>query len=205
MANLEEAKQVYERGIDAYRAGDYDAALETLTQARALYVEAGDRNGESEVLNDLGVVCIQLDEWDDAGQFLGEALAIRQELQNRSGQGITLGNLGMLYDRQGEEEKAAEAYEQAIAIFRELGERGNEKAVLKQLSRLKLKKRRVLEALGDYREGLEGEETPTGAQQLARRLFRLMGRLTGTGPARESDEEAGDDNTEDDLLEQDEG
>jgi tetratricopeptide (TPR) repeat protein len=176
---MEEAKRLYEDGIDAYRAGEYEEALEKLGQARELFAGEGDRKSMSEVLNDMGVVYVQMEAGEEAKNTLEEALAIRTELEDRSGQGITLGNLGMMYARQGDEEEAAEAYEQAIEIFRELGEKGNEKAVSRQLSKLKIRKGRFLDALGDYQEDLAGEEEPTGTQQVARKLFQFLGRLTG--------------------------
>jgi hypothetical protein len=49
------------------------------------------------------------------------------------------------------------------------------------LGKLKLKRGRFLDALGDYRDELEGEEENGGAQRLARRLYRLLGRLAGGG------------------------
>jgi tetratricopeptide (TPR) repeat protein len=194
MTNMEEAKRLYEDGIDAYRAGEYEEALETLSQARDLFVGDGDLKGVSEVLNDMGVVYVQQEDWDGAKHALEEALSIRIELGDRSGQGITLGNVGMMYARQGDEEQAAEAYEQAIEIFGELGEKGNEKAVARQLSKLKIRKGRFLDALGDYHEDLAGEEEPSGTQQVARKLFQFLGRLTG-GPAPEDmmlEEETGE-------------
>ena len=168
MANLEEAKRLYDKGLDGYRAGEYEEALEALTRARDLYAEAGDRDQESAVLNDMGVVCIQMEDGENAHRFLEEALTIRMAIQDRSGQGITLGNLGMMYARQDNNEKATEAYQQAIAIFQELDDQGNAKAVARQLSKL------------------------SGAPTLAHRLFRLLGRLTGgqdeEAPAEEIDE-----------------
>jgi tetratricopeptide (TPR) repeat protein len=187
MVEIDEAKRLYDQGLDAYRMGDYEEALEALVRAREFYAESGNRVKEAEALNDAGVVCIQLEEWDQAKRYLDEALIIREALGERSAQGMTLGNLGMLYERMGEKEQAAQVYEQAIEIFRELGERGNEKAVARQLSGLKLKKGRFLEALGDYPVGGEEEEEATGAQKMVRRLFRLLGRAGG-GPGAEEAE-----------------
>lgn len=161
MANIEEAKRLYNKGLDGYRAGEYEEALDALARARDLYADAGDRSNESAVLNDMGVVCVQMEDEENAHRFLEEALTIRMALQDRAGQGITLGNLGMMYARQDEIEKATEAYQQAIAIFHELDDNGSEKAVARQLDKL------------------------SGAPPLAHRLFRLLGRLTG-GQAEES-------------------
>lgn len=167
MANLEEAKRLYDKGLDGYRAGEYEEALVALTRARELYAEAGDRDNESAVLNDMGVACVQMEDEENAQRFLDEALTIRMAIQDRSGQAMTLGNLGMMYARQDNTEKATEAYQQAIAIFQELDDQGNAKAVARQLNKL------------------------SGAPTLAHRLFRMLGRLTGGHdeevPAEETD------------------
>lgn len=187
MANIEEAKRLYDKGLNDYRAGEYEEALDAFGRAREIYAAAGDRKSESDVLNDAGVVCVQMEEWDQAQHFLDEALTIRMAIGDKSGQGVSLGNIGMMYARQDEDEKAAEAYVKAIGIFRELGEQGNEKAVMRQLSKLKIKKGQYLEALGDYQAGLD-DEAGGGPQKLARRLFQMLGRLTGSPGVEEDDE-----------------
>jgi tetratricopeptide (TPR) repeat protein len=189
MADLDEAKRQYEKGLDGYRIGEYDEALEALNRARDLFAEAGDRKAEADALNDIGVVCVQLEDWEQAKGALQEALTIRMAMQDRSGEGMTLGNLGMMHARQGENEEAAESYAKAIAIFQELGERGNEKAVARQLGKLKMKRGRFLDALGDYQAELAGEESPGGPQKVARNLFRMLGRLTGGGEPAEAEDE----------------
>ncbi|MGQ9598045.1 MAG: tetratricopeptide repeat protein [Anaerolineae bacterium] len=183
MVNLAEARRWYEKGIDAYRVGEYEEALEALQAARNLFVEVQDPTGEIEALGSMGVVQIQLEEWDEAQRLLHEALELCLASGDRSNQGKVLGNLGMLYTRQGDDHKAAEAYEQAIAIFRDLGERNNEEAVARQLKKLRLK-----EVLGDVPEVEEEESAPGGAQRLVRRLFRLLGRVTGHTPVKEDEE-----------------
>ncbi len=183
MEGTEEAKKLYESGVEAYRAGEYEEALQALHEARQIYHAAGDQKGEADVLNDLGVVYVQMEQWDQAEQYLGEALNIRTAVEDRSGQGITLGNQGMMYDRRGDGDRAVQAYEQAIEIFREIGEQGNEKAVARQLSKMKVRKRRFLDALADYQEELAGEDELSGAQKLARRMFSVLGHLGGGGPA----------------------
>jgi tetratricopeptide (TPR) repeat protein len=195
MANVDRARQRYDQGIDAYRAGEYEEALAALLEARDLYAAAGRGKEQAEALNDAGVVCIQMDDWEGAQAYLDEALSIRLALPDPSGQAITLGNLGMLYDRQDDDERAIAAYEEAVAIFHDLGERGNEKAVARQLSKLKVQRGKFLEAMGDYREGLEEGEAAGGKQKLARSLYRLLGVFGGgaggLAPEGEEQEEEG--------------
>ncbi len=187
MATIEEARRRQEEGKDLYRHGEYEEAVAAFSQARHLFAEVGDRTGEAEALGNIGVVYVQLEEWDEARRFLNEALDLCIAAGDRSNQAKVMGNLGMLYARQGDEEQAVEAYEQAMALFRELGDEENEKAVARQVSRLKLKKGRFLEALAGYQEEIAGAEASGGAPKIARRLFRLLGRLTG-GAARGQEE-----------------
>jgi tetratricopeptide (TPR) repeat protein len=97
-----------------------------------------------------------------------------------------------MHARQGDEESAAEAYEQAISIFQDLGESGYEKDIARQMSKLKLKKGKFLDAIGSYREGLADEEDASGTQKMARKLFRLFGRLSGPVPVEIEDEDEED-------------
>jgi len=189
MEQRDQAKHAHETGIDAYRVGEYEEALEAFALARNLFTQAGDLTGEIEALGSMGAVSIELEEWDQAEQYLDQALTISEEQGDRSNQGKILGNLGMMYARQSEVERAAEAYEKAIAIFQETGERGYEKDVARQLSKLKLKKGKFLEALGDYQPGLEDEAEASGAQQLARKLFRLFGRAPVSPVEQDADED----------------
>lgn len=188
MAQEDQASEMQEQGVDAYRAGEYEEALEAFEQARNLSADSGDREGEIEALGSMGVVCGELERWADAHRFLDQALDICEETEDQVNQGKVLGNLGMIYARQGDEEKAAEAYERAIAIFRDLGESGYEKDIARQLSKLSLKKGRFLDALGSYREGLEDGEEATGTQKMARKIFRLFGRLSGPAPVEIEDD-----------------
>ena len=185
------ASEFQDQGVDAYRAGEYEDALEAFEQARNLAAEAGDREGEVEALGSMGVVSVELENWDEARHFLDQALDICVETEDQINRGKVLGNLGMMYARQGDKENAAEAYEQAIDIFRDLGETGYEKDIARQLSKVQLKKGSFLDAIGSYREGLEEEEEATGTQKMARKLFRLFGRLSGPAPIDE-DEDDGD-------------
>jgi tetratricopeptide (TPR) repeat protein len=193
MGQEAKASDMQEQGIDAYRAGEYEEALEAFGQARNLSTEAGLPEGEIEALGSMGVVCVELERWDDARQFLDEALSICEETGDQLNKAKILGNLGMLYARQDDAERAVEAYEQASAIFEELGETGYQKDIARQMSKLQLEKKSFFDAIFSYRDALPDEEDATGTQKMARKLFRLFGRLSGPVPEElevEDEEEA---------------
>ncbi len=197
MTLVAEAGELQEQGVDAFRAGEYEEALEAFEQARDLFAMAGDPQGESEALGDMGVVCIKLERWDDARRFLTAALDICDETGDQLYKGKALCNLGMMYARQGDGDRAAEAYEESIAIFQDLGEHGYEKDVARQLKRL-TKESQLSNALGGLREGLAYRWEATGVPMMARKLFRLGGRQAG--PADLDDEQ--DDEVIDPLPEE---
>lgn len=186
------ASDMQEQGIDAYRAGEYEEALEAFEQARNLSAETGYREGEIEALGSMGVVSVELERWDQARQYLDEAVSICDETGDQFNKGKVLGNLGMLYARQDDEERAAEAYEQAIAIFEELGETGYQKDIARQMSKLQLKRKSFFDAVFSYRDTLPDDEEATGTQKMARKLFRLFGRLSGPVPEEFEDEDEGE-------------
>lgn len=187
MAQRTAAQEMQEQGIDAYRVGEYEEALDAFEQARNLSTQAGDRKGEIEALGSMGVVCVELERWDEARRFLDEAAEICEQAGDRLNKAKVLGNRGMMFARQGDEERAVETYEQALAIFREMGERGYEKDIARQLKKL-TEESRLSEVVGGLRDGLAYRWEASGVPIMARKLFRLSGRQTGLAPE-ELDEE----------------
>lgn len=188
MTLMTEPGELKEQGVDAFRAGEYEEALEAFERARDLFAMEGDPEGESEALGNMGVVCIELERWDDARRFLDEALDLCEATGDQLNKGKVLGNLGMMYARQGDSDRATRAYEESVAIFQDLGEAGFEKDVARQLSKLRRKPVRVLDALGGLRGDLPDGEEASGAQRMVRKLFRLFGRQAGPAdPGEEQD------------------
>lgn len=184
-----QATEMLKQGIDAYRVGEYEEALEAFQQTRELSAEAGDPQGEIEALGSMGVVYVELERWDDARSFLDKALGICEETEDQLNKGKILGNLGMMHARRDDMESAVQAYEQAIAIFQELGETGYEKDIARQLSKLNLEGSKLFEVLGNLREGLAFRWETTGVPMAARKLFRLSGRQSGQVPEEIEDQE----------------
>ncbi len=180
MTSVTEASELKEQGVDAFRAGEYEEALEAFEQARDLFAMAGDPEGESEALGNMGVACIELERWDDARRFLAAALEICDETGDQLNKGKALCNLGMMHARHGDSDRAAKAYEESIAIFQDLGEHGYEKDVARQLKKL-AREDQLSNALGGFREGLAYRWEATGVPMMARKLFRLVGRRGDPG------------------------
>ena len=118
----------------AYRLlGQYDPAVDRLSQALSLHRTTGDRHGEARTLSNLGIVADRLGRYDDAAAHLTEALGGYRELGNRHGVAAVLTNLGAVELRPGHHHLAAVHLGEAATLFRELGDRAGEASALTNL------------------------------------------------------------------------
>lgn len=101
--------------------GQYDQALEHLKRALEISQneDIKDRWGEGKVLNNLGLVYLDLHDNTQALQCFKSALDICQEINDRLGEGWALHNLGQVYAALGAKEEALEYFERALNIRRE--------------------------------------------------------------------------------------
>lgn len=113
----------------------------------AIAREQGDRLGQAQVHNDLGVRSWRLGDYEDALASLRESLVIRRELGDLPGQAATLVNLGLVHQWQGRYDEALECAEESLAISRTIGDRRAEAGGLSSLGD-------VYQRLGRYDEAL---------------------------------------------------
>ncbi|HEX6358058.1 AfsR/SARP family transcriptional regulator [Actinophytocola sp.] len=113
--------------------GQYDPAIDRLSQALTLHRLTGDRHGEARTLSNLGIVADRLGQHETAAQYLGDALALYRRLGNRHGIAAVLTNLGCLELRPDHHQQAAAHLDEAATLFRELGDRVGEASALANL------------------------------------------------------------------------
>jgi tetratricopeptide (TPR) repeat protein len=143
--------------------------IDWLERAAAAAREIGDRHGEGNALNSLGVGYADLGETRRAIEYHEQSLVIARETGDRRGQGIRLGNLGRAYADLGDIQRAIEHYDQRLVITREIGDRRGEGAALGNLGN-------AYEALGETRRAIEYQE-----QSLV--IAREIGDRQGEGAA----------------------
>ncbi|HKY42507.1 MAG TPA: tetratricopeptide repeat protein [Pyrinomonadaceae bacterium] len=85
-----------------------------------------DREGEGDVLGNLGIAYKNLGEARRAIKFHEQALLIDREIGDRRGEGADLGNLGIAYAELGETGRAIQFFEQTLLIHRDMGDRRGE-------------------------------------------------------------------------------
>jgi tetratricopeptide (TPR) repeat protein len=103
--------------------GPWAQAITRHTAAVQAARQLGDRLGQANALNDLGVVRRLTDEYPAAAQVLEQALGIYRDLGDRLGQANALKELGVVRRLTDEYPAAAQVLEQALGIYRDLGDR----------------------------------------------------------------------------------
>ena len=115
---------------------------------------AGDRLGQAQIHNDLGVRDWRLGEYERALDHLRESLVIRRELGDLPGQVASLVNQGLVYQWQGQYDDARVSQEEAVAISRGIGDPRGEAGGLTNLGNVYQRLGRHEEALACFRDSL---------------------------------------------------
>ncbi|MEL7409058.1 MAG: CHAT domain-containing protein, partial [Cyanobacteria bacterium J06558_2] len=100
-------------------------------QSLAIDREIGNRGGEANSLNNLGIAYFPLGEYQRSINLHQQSLAIDREIGNREGAGRTLNNIGTLFDFQEQPELAIVFYKESVNV-RE-GIRGDISSLTRQL------------------------------------------------------------------------
>ena len=108
-------------GMMSEQREELDRAMRLLGEARALYRQTGDRDGEARCLNGTGIVEDSIGRTAEAEQHLGEAVALFEELDDLAGRTDALDSLGTIYLHRGAWEKARDIFGDNLRRDRELG------------------------------------------------------------------------------------
>ena len=128
----------------SYRTEWLASHLLALSSAR----QAGDRQAEAWVLNNLGMVCIQ-QRMDEAINYFDQALAIRRDLGDRRGEAQVANNLADAYIELGRAEDALDPLRRVLSLQIEVGHRYGQGVALNNLGEAYLELGRPEDAIDD--------------------------------------------------------
>lgn len=170
------ARKLHKEGVDLFRAGNFEAALQKLEQA--LENAADDRHA-AEIYNDLGVTHKELSDFAAAHAALDEAMNHFSRLEDQKGQAQTLGNRGAVYEAEDLTEEAVEAYKQSATMLEEAGESDMAMYVWQAVSRLRMKQKQYIAAIAAYEEGIENMPQSSFKRKVLQRLLKVPGSMLG--------------------------
>ena len=171
--------ELKEEGLALFRQGHYEEALLKFEEAAAAYAQAGDGAGRAEMLNNIGVIRRVQRDWAGAAAAFDEAETIFRQLGADNKLGQVLGNLGDLYAYQGDAEAAARSYSDGAELFAANGDREKQAQLLRALSLLNLRRRRVVEAIYLMEQSLAVRPHLNLPQRLFHALIRFALMLAG--------------------------
>ena len=140
--------------------------------------ESNNKQGESQTLNNLGIVYRSQGCWDDAITQYEQSLEIMRSLGDRHREGTTLMNVGNAYQLQGRWEDAIMQYEQSLEIRRSLDDRHGEGQTLSNLGYLFATQNQYPKAI-DYWQTAQTKLHPDSpeAKQIAQELKQPYGSI----------------------------
>mgnify|MGYP002777459314 CR=1 FL=1 len=131
-----EANRLFQLGIEQYRQGQYEPALQTFQQVLVLNQGMKNKAEEARTLHKIGSVYFRLNQYQKALELYQQALPIRQEIGDKAGQAHTLNNMGVVCDRLKQYSQARQFFNQARAIYQEISDREGESLTLENLRQL---------------------------------------------------------------------
>lgn len=116
--------------------GKWDEAEKTYLAAFALFIDLDDLYHQSQVLGNLGTLCLQTNRYEQALPYFLKDLEMAQRINNHASQSHTLNNLGIVYRHLEQETDAFQCYQQSLVLKQELGDLHGELTVLINICRL---------------------------------------------------------------------
>jgi tetratricopeptide (TPR) repeat protein len=130
-------------------------ALGELRRTLTLYRDIGNREGEAQVLNAIGVVYNRQNDFEKAIEHYQASIRIKEDLNDKRGIAASLGNLGLVYEILGRRDEALEALTRSLEIKREIGDKLGISTALNKIGQIHEGDGRFEEALVNFERSYE--------------------------------------------------
>ncbi len=130
---LKIAQSIFVKGWNAFRTGEFDAALAIADEVLTICTPLNHRPLMAQCLNMMGGIQYTLGNYEQAGQHFARASEIQQDLGDRSQAMALISNVGAVADARGDFRAAFDGYQEALRIAREIGLRDAEMLYLSNL------------------------------------------------------------------------
>jgi len=156
-----------------YKAGKFEQAAESFSQAAAFYLDKADELLAAEMKNNQSVAFLKAKKPHLALEAVQGTDEIFLEAGDLLKQGMAVANRATALQDMGEKQKAIDDFHRAAEIFKTSGEKDMYLQTKQSISALKLKSRNVVGALFSMQEGLDELEKPNLRQKLLRSLLKI--------------------------------
>jgi len=171
------SKKLHKQGLKLFHKGKYQAALQKLLEA--LQGAQGDARQAAEIYNDIGVTYKQLEDYPAAHKALDEALNRFSQLQDQKGQAQTFGNRAAVHEAEDQFDQAVEYYKKSAKMLEAVGESEMAMYAWQAVSRLRLKQRQYIAAIGAYEEGIDNMPAGSLKRKILQNIIKMPGSMIG--------------------------
>lgn len=124
-------------------------------EARAIYVETGNRAGQALATAEMGNVLFAVGEYGEAVREYEESLQIYNEIGSQSGRLRALNNIAVVRRNQGDLDEARERYQEVLTLAREVGSKIVEASALNNLGAVIFAEGKLTAATERFERALE--------------------------------------------------
>ncbi|ACC84970.1 CHAT domain-containing protein [Nostoc punctiforme] len=143
-----EALQLLQIGIQQYKNGALQEALQTFQKLLPILRTNGNEKIEAMTLNVIGRIYVNLGYYPQALTACQQALALVKQIGEKAEEGASLNNIGNIYNSWGQSAKALEFYQQALTISKQIDDKLLEGLSLNNIGT-------VYSSWGEYAKALE--------------------------------------------------
>ena len=157
-ARMLQARAQYAQAWAALNLGEMDDALKFTKESLATYTSVGDRNGQANMLRNLGTVRLMQGDLSGALGHYQDALKLARQVGNRYSEGAVINQIASALERQGRHKEALNEYQKSLTIMREIGNRFAQSLLLNNIAN-------ILWAQGDLQTAQQMYEQVTAITQ----------------------------------------
>jgi tetratricopeptide (TPR) repeat protein/TolB-like protein len=164
-----------------FSLGDAKESQHAAEDAKRLFAEAGDRNGEATALHNIASAISEEGDNAAAMKLHQQALEVCRTIGNRRCMSDALNSIGVIYKDEANFTAAQPVYEQSLALRREIGDRGGEAVGLNNLGVLLYQQGKLAAARKMYEQALGISREIGEKRGIVRALTNLGIVLTAQG------------------------
>lgn len=116
------ADNAYNRGLFAFRRGDYREALEQLLAALPLFEEASYPAGEANALSLLSAIYLRLGDLAEALSYQLRGQRVCEKLDDSRALARALNSLAIIYSRRGDYRQAVTTFRRTLRLAQDMGD-----------------------------------------------------------------------------------
>lgn len=177
MAGSSQAHPSVQAGLQAFQAGDYQAAATHFEEAAQACASAGDAPAAAEMQNNRSVALLKAGNAAEALQAAGGTDEVFAQIADLRRQGMALGNQAAALEALGRLKEASEKYERSAELLKQTGETQLRAHVLESLSALQLRTGNQLQAMATMQSALASKKKLSLKDRLLNNLLKVPFRM----------------------------